>query len=323
MRTAASQHGRSGAGSVDADDPDAEQVHAQRAPGQRQADRCSRARTGSGSSCRAVRCGPPCAGRAPAVNRPATRPDATQSTDERARAGAAVGASEPRPGGGQAQASPRRACGAGRGGPGRAQVLAAGGTLDVAHLGAGRHRALRAAAGGAPPRAGSRLSSALTSALAEVARQLDQVQVQLAQRHLALAVADDDVVDRGVAGDPGDPSSSPARSGRAPAAARPRRPARCRAGRSAGAPRRAGRCRRRPRSTPPVAAQLVLQHPGGRAGLPSAWANVAVWARRLKMNMRGDEADQDARTGSARQIEPVISRTTDVARSPRPRPRRR
>ena len=56
----------------------------------------------------------------------------------------------------------------------------------------------------APPRALIRWPSALTSAGGQVAGQLHDVVAELAQRDLALVVADDDVVDRGVADDAGD-----------------------------------------------------------------------------------------------------------------------
>src|SRR3954468_22308860 len=60
------------------------------------------------------------------------------------------------------------------------------------------HRHLRAAERGHP------LAEGVDLAGGEVAGQLHHVRRQLAQRDLALVVADDDVVDRGVADDAGD-----------------------------------------------------------------------------------------------------------------------
>ena len=61
------------------------------------------------------------------------------------------------------------------------------------------HRHPRAAEGAHPLAEGVDLGGG------EVARQLHHVRAELLQRHLALAVADRDVVDGGVADDPGDP----------------------------------------------------------------------------------------------------------------------
>src|SRR3954465_1650286 len=74
---------------------------------------------------------------------------------------------------------------------------------------ADRHRlaAGQRAAGDRHPRSAERghaLAEGVDLAGGDVARQLHHVRRELAQRHLALVVTDDDVVDRGVADDPRD-----------------------------------------------------------------------------------------------------------------------
>ena len=100
----------------------------------------------------------------------------------------------------------------------------------------------------------------------EVARQLHDVGAELAQRDLALVVADDDVVDRGVADDPGDLLLLLGEQAADPARARPRRPGSMPGpaehpvhGVELGGAGDAG-------GDPPVAAH-ALEHPGGRARL--------------------------------------------------------
>src|SRR6266567_6769950 len=93
----------------------------------------------------------------------------------------------------------------GNGGPRRVvrSRTPAGTALHVAHLRACRHWSLRQRRLASAERLQSLVERA-DLVLVQIARQLEQVAVELAQRHLALAVAHHHVVDRGVAGEASD-----------------------------------------------------------------------------------------------------------------------